>query len=116
MFHNHCNKVCFCLQVVLYSPDEVAEKAIALLKDTYTNLGPNLQANQVGIHEDFLQLCMDYLRASYDTISMLETEVDGDDRNREAQRMVRVLRALREYVAECDYAYGEDRTIIPLAR
>ena len=33
--------------MVLYSPEEVAEKAIFLLKDIYTNLGPKLQANQV---------------------------------------------------------------------
>lgn len=36
-------------RVVLYSPDEVANKAIILLKDTYTNLGPKLQANQVSV-------------------------------------------------------------------
>ena len=34
-------------RVVLYSPEEVAEKAILLLKDIYTNLGPKLQSNQV---------------------------------------------------------------------
>ncbi len=37
-------------RVVLYSPDEVAEKAIILLKDIYTNLGPRLQSNQVPVH------------------------------------------------------------------
>ena len=35
-------------RVVLYSPDDVAEKGIQLLKDVYTNLGPRLQSNQVG--------------------------------------------------------------------
>lgn len=59
-------------RVVLYSPDEVSEKAILLLKDIYTNLGPRLQSNQVEIHEDFLQDCMDRLKASFDTISVLE--------------------------------------------
>jgi hypothetical protein len=34
-------------RVVLWSPDDVAEKAITLLKDVYTNLGPRLQSNQV---------------------------------------------------------------------
>ena len=34
-------------RVVLYSPDDVAEKGIQLLKDVYTNLGPRLQSNQV---------------------------------------------------------------------
>lgn len=34
-------------RVVLCAPDEIAAKAIELLKETYTNLGPRLQANQV---------------------------------------------------------------------
>ena len=61
-------------QVVLFSPEEVAEKAIFLPKEIYTNLGPKLQSNQVDIHEDFLQYCMDRLKASYDTISVIEKD------------------------------------------
>lgn len=57
------------LQVVLLSPDEVANKAIILLKDIYTNLGPRLQQNQVEIHDDFIQSCVDRLKALYDTVS-----------------------------------------------
>ena len=34
-------------RVVLCSGDEIALKAIELLKETYTNLGPKLQASQV---------------------------------------------------------------------
>lgn len=34
-------------RVVLCAPDDIAAKAIELLKETYTNLGPRLQANQV---------------------------------------------------------------------
>lgn len=41
-------------RVVLCAPDEIAAKAIELLKETYTNLGPRLQANQVITH--FLRL------------------------------------------------------------
>jgi len=104
-------------RVVLYSPDEVAEKAIALLKDIYTNLGPGLQQSQVAIHEDFLQLCMDRLKASYDTISIIEKDKDSINcRNQEALRMIRVMTVMREYVAECDDAYGEERAILPLGR
>ncbi|CAH1782281.1 unnamed protein product [Owenia fusiformis] len=104
-------------RVVLYSPDEVAEKAIYLLKDIYTNLGPRLQSNQVEIHEDFLQDCVDRLKASYDTITILEKDKDSMNRvHQEAQRMIRVLTMWKEYVAECDDAYGEERTILPLGR
>lgn len=50
------------------STDEIAGKAIELLQETYTNLGPQLRANQAEIHEDFIQSCMDRLKASLDTI------------------------------------------------
>ena len=101
----------------MFSPEEVAEKAITLLKDIYTNLGPHLQSNQVEIHEDFLQYCTDRLKASFDTISVLEKDRDSTNRVvQEASRMVRVMTVLREYVAECDDAYGEERAILPLGR
>ena len=34
-------------RVVLHSPDDVAEKAIFLLKECYTNLSPRLHSSQV---------------------------------------------------------------------
>ncbi|XP_067668544.1 ubiquitin carboxyl-terminal hydrolase 9X-like [Haliotis asinina] len=104
-------------RVVLWSPDEVAEKAIALLKDIFTNLGPRLQQNQIEIHEDFIQSCVDRLKASFDTVSVLEKDADSTSRvMQETIRMVRILTVLKEYVAECDEAYGEERTILPLSR
>ncbi|KAK3094503.1 hypothetical protein FSP39_002606 [Pinctada imbricata] len=104
-------------RVVLLSPDEVANKAIILLKDTYTNLGPRLQQNQVEIHDDFIQSCIDRLKALYDTVSVLEKDKDSTNRvMQETTRMVRVLTVLREYVAECDEAYTEERSILPLSR
>lgn len=34
-------------QVVIQGSDDIASRAIDLLKEIYTNLGPKLQANQV---------------------------------------------------------------------
>ena len=34
-------------RLVLCSNEEIANRAIDLLRDTFTNLGPRLQANQV---------------------------------------------------------------------
>ena len=69
------------------------------------------------IHEDFLQYCMDRLKASYDTVSVLEKDKDSVNRvNQEVLRMIRVMTVMREYVAECDDAYGEERVILPLGR
>ncbi|VDH98041.1 ubiquitin carboxyl-terminal hydrolase 9/24 [Mytilus galloprovincialis] len=104
-------------RAVLLSPDDVANKAITLLKDIFTNLGPRLQQNQVDIHDDFIQSCVDRLKALYDTVSVLEKDKDSTNRvMQETSRMVRVLTVLKEYVAECDEAYTDERSILPLSR
>ena len=60
---------------------------------------------------------MDRLKASYDTISILEKDKDSANRmHQEAHRMIRVMTVMREYIAECDDAYGEERAILPLGR
>ena len=101
----------------MLGPEDVAEKAIALLKDTFTNLGPRLQQNQVDIHEDFIQTTMDRLKALYDTVSILEDDKESTKRvMQETTRMIRALTVLKEYVAECDETYGEERAILPLSR
>ena len=38
-------------RLVLCSSEEIANRAIDLLRDTFTNLGPRLQANQVRSQE-----------------------------------------------------------------
>ncbi|XP_059175144.1 probable ubiquitin carboxyl-terminal hydrolase FAF-X isoform X4 [Physella acuta] len=106
-------------KVVPCSPDDVAEKAVALLKDIFTNLGPRLQQKQVAIHEDLITSCIDRLKAAYDTVSVLGQDTDTESKQRvlqETARMVRVLTVLKEYLAECDEAHREERTILPLSR
>ena len=61
----------------MHAPEEVSEKAIILLKDTFTNLGPHLLQNQTEIHEDFIQTTMDRLKALFDTVSVLDEEKDS---------------------------------------
>lgn len=72
------------------------------------------------IHEDFIQSCMDRLKAAYDTISILEKDKDSVNRVRqETTRMVRVLKVLHEYVHECDADCGEggdERSMLPMSR
>ncbi|XP_060732327.1 probable ubiquitin carboxyl-terminal hydrolase FAF-X isoform X13 [Tachysurus vachellii] len=104
-------------RVVIQGSDDIANRAIDLLKEIYTNLGPKLQANQVEIHEDFIQSCFDRLKASYDTLCVLDGDKDSINCARqEAIRMVRVLTVLREYITECDSDYHEERTILPMSR
>ncbi|XP_042614954.1 probable ubiquitin carboxyl-terminal hydrolase FAF-X isoform X2 [Cyprinus carpio] len=104
-------------RVVIQGSDDIATRAIDLLKEIYTNLGPKLQVNQVEIHEDFIQSCFDRLKASYDTLCVLDGDKDSINCARqEAIRMVRVLTVLREYITECDSDYHEERTILPMSR
>ncbi|MGH0135317.1 UNVERIFIED_CONTAM: hypothetical protein FKN15_029066 [Acipenser sinensis] len=103
--------------VVIQGSDDIGSRAIDLLKEIYTNLGPKLQVNQVEIHEDFIQSCFDRLKASYDTLCVLDGDKDSINCARqEAIRMVRVLTVLREYINECDSDYHEERTILPMSR
>ncbi len=72
---------------------------------------------QVDIHDDLVQLCVDRLKASYDTISAIQKDQESLTRiMTEATRMIRVMTVLEEYVAECDEAYGEERAVLPLGR
>ncbi|CAL4062679.1 unnamed protein product [Meganyctiphanes norvegica] len=104
-------------RVVLCGSEEIALRAIELLRETFTNLGPRLQANQVLIHDDFLSSCMSRLKAMYDTVTVLERDKDSINRVRqETTRMCRVLKVLYEYVSECDGDFGDDRSILPLGR
>ncbi|XP_077891537.1 ubiquitin carboxyl-terminal hydrolase 9X-like isoform X7 [Ictidomys tridecemlineatus] len=104
-------------RVVIQSNDDIANRAIDLLKEIYTNLGPRLQVNQVVIHEDFIQSCFDRLKASYDTLCVLDGDKDSITCTRqEAIRMVRVLTVLREYINECDSDYHGERMILPMSR
>ncbi|KAK3574939.1 hypothetical protein QTP86_019806 [Hemibagrus guttatus] len=104
-------------RVVIQGSDDIANRAIDLLKEIYTNLGPKLQVNQVEIHEDFIQSCFDRLKASYDTLCALDGDKDNINCARqEAIRMVRVLTVLKEYINECDSDFREERTILPMSR
>ena len=60
---------------------------------------------------------MDRLRASYDTLLVLERERDSSPaRQRVATTLCRVLKVLREYIVQCDKEYGDERVFLPLFR
>ena len=50
----------------------MAARAIQLLKEVSTNLGPRLQAACVQFHQSFTSECLDRLRAHYDTVCVLQ--------------------------------------------
>ncbi|KAM6149271.1 ubiquitin carboxyl-terminal hydrolase 9X-like [Rhynchocyon petersi] len=104
-------------RVVIQSNDDIASRAIDILTELYTNLGPRLQVSQVAIHEDFIQSCFNRLKASYDTLCVLDGDTEVlNCRRPEVVRITRVLTVLREYINECDRNYHEERMILPMSR
>ncbi|XP_022918953.1 ubiquitin carboxyl-terminal hydrolase 9X [Onthophagus taurus] len=112
-------------KVVTLCSDDIASRAIELLREVSTNLGPRLMAAQVSFHETYITECYDRLRAHYDTVTVLQKpgqdkEFDTEQiQNRiraEAVKMCRVMRVLHEYLSECDNAYMGERKFLPLHR
>ncbi|XP_063100555.1 probable ubiquitin carboxyl-terminal hydrolase FAF-X isoform X2 [Cavia porcellus] len=104
-------------KVVIQSNDDIACRAIDLLKEVCTNLGPRLQMSQAVIHEDFIQSCFDRLRTSYNILCVLVGNKDSINcASQEVKRMVRVLTVLREYINEYDSDYQRERVILPMSR
>ncbi|KAL0281150.1 UNVERIFIED_CONTAM: hypothetical protein PYX00_002224 [Menopon gallinae] len=115
-------------RVITNSGEEIANRAIEIMKEVSTNLGPHLTSNIYGFHESYIGECLDRLRTHYDNVMMLMKEdlLNGKDQeevtrmmnrlNDEAIRMCRVMKVLQEYISECDGDFINERKILPLHR
>ncbi|XP_074025512.1 ubiquitin carboxyl-terminal hydrolase 9X isoform X2 [Leptinotarsa decemlineata] len=112
-------------KVVTLCSNDIASRAIELLKEVSTNLGPRLLQSQLVFHETYITECYDRLRAHYDTLTILQKSVNDKEfdtdqiQNRikaEAVKMCRVMKVLQEYMSECDNAFVGERKILPLHR
>ncbi|KAI5714812.1 hypothetical protein M8J77_005865 [Diaphorina citri] len=112
-------------RVITNAGEDIAFRAIDLLKEVSTHLGPKLQSSLTQFHKTFIAECLDRLRAHYDTIGVLTKQnVVGPDEqhmihnrlNTECMKMCRVLKVLHEYITECDNMYSGERKLIPLHR
>ncbi|XP_017073327.2 probable ubiquitin carboxyl-terminal hydrolase FAF isoform X4 [Drosophila eugracilis] len=122
-------------RVITTGGEEIASKAIDLLKEVSTALGPRLQENIAEFHEMFIGECCSRLRTHYGNIvilgkTQLQEELDAPDQSDnandeskdskmrflEAEKMCRILKVLQEYVKECDRSFSGDRIHLPLSR
>ncbi|KAL1140578.1 hypothetical protein AAG570_000508 [Ranatra chinensis] len=105
-------------RVVTSSGDEMAARAIQLLKEVSTNLGPMLQASCVQFHQSFTSECLDRLRAHYDTVCVLQEDTPNPPGrlDLECVKMCRVLKVLQEYISEYDGEFIGERKNLPLYR
>ncbi|XP_023293279.2 probable ubiquitin carboxyl-terminal hydrolase FAF isoform X1 [Lucilia cuprina] len=125
-------------RVITTGGEEIANKAIDLLKEVSTALGPRLQENISEFHEMFIGECCERLRTHYTNIMILGKSLNSnntvpvvaDDANQadqneskdskmrfiEAEKMCRILKVLQEYIKECDRSFNGDRYLLPLVR
>jgi ubiquitin carboxyl-terminal hydrolase 9/24 len=115
-------------RVITTSGDDISYKAIELLKEVSTALGPRLQANIAEFHANFIDECCEKLRTHYEMILSLNVVIDESEaeskeckdikisRQIEAEKMCRIIRVLQEYIKECDRGYTGERLALPLAR
>lgn len=101
-------------KIILNAPHSIATKAIEILKEIFTNLGADLKIKPVDIHNKFIKDCMNRLRPSYD---IMEKDPENAALVKEsARKIVLCLKTLKEYVAECDKRYPDERTFLPHER
>lgn len=63
--------------MVTNTSDEIANRAIELLKEVSTNLGPKLQQTSVHFHENYISECLERLSAHYNTVMVLHSQTNN---------------------------------------
>lgn len=104
-------------KLIFSCDEEVAQKAISLLIEVSTSLGPNLIESQVPLHVDMIHTCFDRLKATNDTICVIGNDpTQKTCLNTELRKMTRVLCVLQEYITKCDNDFSQERTILPMSQ
>uniref|UniRef100_A0A1I8FJZ7 Ubiquitinyl hydrolase 1 n=1 Tax=Macrostomum lignano TaxID=282301 RepID=A0A1I8FJZ7_9PLAT len=113
-------------RLAIEGSDLVADKATNLLKEMYTHLGPKLTSKLAVIHEDFIQSCLDRLRAGFDTVSCVKGDpaaaakvaeecgkCETDDRFGEERQQPRLMHACVATASEsyCGCRRGQPRAV-----
>ncbi len=100
-------------KLITNGSDEVAERAIQLIKEIYTNIRPQSKQDIQRIHQTFLKECFQRLKQVYDTVKLKSNHTIHQYR---INSLIRILVVLREYLSECDYSYHKERSILPMSR
>ncbi|XP_058466292.1 probable ubiquitin carboxyl-terminal hydrolase FAF isoform X2 [Malaya genurostris] len=113
-------------RVITDADEDIAFKAIELLKEVSTALGPRLQLNLNEFHENFISECCDRLQNYYETVKMLSGVIEVNSKLAEndisstrfhtAEKMCRIVKTLQEYIKECDKNFTGERMLLPLSR
>ncbi|CAF4882431.1 unnamed protein product [Pieris macdunnoughi] len=94
-------------RVITECNDEISSRGIELLRETCTCTGPSLSPAQQ--HEAFLTQCCARTQR-------LHSEMVDEAASECCTKMCRVIRAIQEYINECDRKFSADRQILPIYR
>lgn len=83
--------------MVTLCSDDIAVRAIDLMREVSTNLGPRLLQSQLEFHENYITECYDRLRAHYDTLTVLQKS----ENDKEFDRVQILNRIKAEAVKMC---------------
>lgn len=102
-------------KVIIESPLAIANHAIEILKEIYSNLGIHLRTRQNEIHCLFIKNCRERLKPSEDILTKLSISQQENKElvSVEARKITLCLKALREYVAESDHHFPGERSLPP---
>jgi ubiquitin carboxyl-terminal hydrolase 9/24 len=105
-------------KVIIESQTDIANCAIELLKEIYSNLGCHLRPRQSEIHNLFITSCSERLHASQ---AYLNEAVNSLQRNEErileeARKITLCLKTLKEYIIEAASKYPTERAWPPHKR
>lgn len=93
--------------------DEVAERAIQLMREIYTNISPQLKPEIKRIHQTFLEDTFRRLKQAFDSAKAKSSQ---SNRSNRINSLLRLLVMLKEYLSDCDTSYHKDRMLLPMSR
>ena len=100
-------------KLILNGSNEIADRGTQLIKEIYTNISSQLKHDTKRIHQTFINECFKRLRTVYDNIKLNNNQISSE---LGVNTLIRILIVLREYLAECDYFYHKERSILPMSR
>ncbi|CAB3237376.1 unnamed protein product [Arctia plantaginis] len=95
-------------RVITECSDEISTRGIELLREVCTCVGPTL--TPAHHHEAFLTQCCARTQRMQKEMEAHEDSSEG------CTRMCRVIRAIQEYINECDRRFSAERQILPIYR
>lgn len=102
-------------KLILLAPEATSLKAIELLLELYTHLGPALIKFEYDISLSLIECCFDKLQTIYETMANISLDTSANIKPEE-MKMMRILDLLQKYINQSDFSYQHERRLLPMSR